>query len=125
MLFQGFPALPRGQGRSAFLPAIAHQSIARIAHGLLRRGREQDRLPALILIDVKRALVQAFLRGMTEPDGIVLRRLSQAQTRYSWKESHTFQEISAVDCHDVLWNLIKNLLHPLRRGPEVPGRALG
>src|SRR5215813_4198406 len=102
MLFQGFPAFARGQRRSAFLPGIAHQSIARIAHGLFRRGREQDRLPALILIDVKRPLVQTLLWGTPERDGILLRRVSQAQTTQSRNKSYTFQEISAMDGHGVL-----------------------
>ena len=63
MIFQRPMSLAYGDRRTALLPRIAKQPQAWVAQRLLRWRGVQDRLPASILIDVERALVQAFAGG--------------------------------------------------------------
>src|SRR3984885_654989 len=76
VLLQCFPARPRGQRRPTLLPAVADQSKSRIPDRPLGWRRKQHCLPALILVDLKRPLIQAWCGGRTKVEVAALTRVS-------------------------------------------------
>jgi hypothetical protein len=61
-LFEGFAPCARGKRGTVFLPRISDQTKAGISQRLRGRGGEENRLPALVLIDIERALIETFPR---------------------------------------------------------------
>src|SRR5262252_5132058 len=60
MTLERFAAGSCGKRRPAFFPRVSDETKAGVALRFLRRRREQNGEPALILVDIERSLIQPF-----------------------------------------------------------------
>ena len=75
VVFQGLAAFSHGDGRTFFLPGITKQPKPRVAERLLRGRGIQNSLPAFVLIDIERTLLQAILGCKSTTEAIALPKM--------------------------------------------------
>src|SRR6266481_8301899 len=97
MLFQCFSAGAHRKRWSTLFPGVSHETESWISQWFFGRGGEQNGLPTLVLLDIKRPLVQTVPWRLRETDWTVPGRSGcKIQASHSRQDCRAFQEVSAT-----------------------------
>src|SRR2546423_14077719 len=97
MLCQRFPAGSHGERGAALLPGIADQPYSGIANGVLGRSGEEHSLPALVLVNIERTLIQTFPHRRSAAEVVALPEVRGDVCRKCGRQHDSaFEEVSAT-----------------------------